>query len=352
MGQREVLLRTLQSGQTVTGTVFASGTRRQQIRILTGVANDIAAQYPLKPTSIALKNFGFNATFMITTQRGRRYGLRINVNSARSRANLRAEASWLEAIANETSVNAPRPIRNRNGRATTSTEAAGRSFDAVMYHWVDGRTVGDRFGRATAAQLGTAMALLHDHALGLRLPRSAEFPVLTSLLWNQPDRLHAAEAPIKTMQLRVIDGVISEITPVLNKVLHADQHRPIHSDLHAGNLLRTAGTLALIDFDDSGIGVPVQDIGVAAFYEDAKPAFLEGLFTGYQSIRSLPDVSDAVIHALMAHRNLVLLNDLLGSQTADMRAMIPKYIRRSVTRLRHYRDTGRFTLTPPGLEPE
>lgn len=336
----------------MTETVFARATRRQQIRMLTGVAHDIAAQYPLKPTSISMRNFGFNATFMITAQRGHRYGLRINVNSARSLANLRAEATWLEAIANETSVIAPRPIRNRDGRSTSSSVAVGRRFDAVLYHWIDGRTVGDRFGPTTATQLGTAMARLHNQALTLRMPRSAEFPALRSLLWNQPDRLHAPGTPLATQQRRVIDTVIGQIDPILQQLLRHDQHRPIHADLHAGNLLRSSGQLCIIDFDDSGVGVPAQDIGVAAFYEDAKPAFLEGLFSGYEQVRPLPDVSDAVIHALMAHRNLVLLNDLLGIQTADMRDMIPRYIRRSVVRLRHYRDTGRFTLTPPGLEPE
>lgn len=173
---------------------------------------------------------------------------------------------------------------------------------------------------------------------------------MTSLLWNQPDRLHARGSLLTPAQLRVIDRVISDIQPVLKRMLKHEQHRPIHADLHAGNLLRNAGQLRIIDFDDSGIGVPTQDIGVAAFYEDGKPEFLDSLFEGYQSVAALPDTSDDVIHALMAHRNLVLLNDLLGSQTADMRDMIPKYIRRSTTRLRHYRDTGRFTLTPPGLE--
>ena len=335
----------------MTDTDFESVSRRQQLRILSRVAHDIAAQYPIKPTSIAVRNFGFNATFIITAGRGRRYGLRINVNSARSRANLLAETAWLEAIAINTSVVAPQPIANRDGASITSVTAAGRTFDSVMYHWIDGRTVGDRFGRPTAAQLGATMAMLHDHSPSLRLPKAAKFPKLTSLLWNQPDRLHSNGTPLNKVQLRVIDRVISDLQPVLNIVLKHDQHRPIHADLHAGNLLRHAGQLRIIDFDDSGIGVPAQDIGVAAFYEDAKPSFLEPLLEGYCSVRPLPHVSDDVIHALMAHRNLVLLNDLLGTQTADMREMIPKYIRRSTARFRHYRDTGRFKLDLPGLEP-
>lgn len=330
---------------------FAETTRRQQVRILTRIAHDLVAQYPIKPRSVELRNFGFNATFRVTASRGRQYGLRINVNSARSRANLLAEVSWLEAIAKETTVIAPRPIRNREAQPTTSTTAAGRNFDSVMYAWLDGRTVGDRFGRPTAVQLGAAMARLHQQSLHLRLPRSAKFPELTSFFWNQPDRIHGSASPLNNVQLRVIDRVINDVSPMLMRALDADRRRPIHSDLHAGNLLRHDGRLAVIDFDDSGIGVPVQDVGVAAFYEDARPAFLDSLFEGYQQVRALPDVSDDLIHALMAHRNLVLLNDLLGSQTADMRDMIPKYIRRTITRLRHYRDTGRFKLDLPGLEP-
>lgn len=336
----------------MTDAVFATASRRQQIRSLTKVAQDIVAQYPVKPSSIALRNFGFNATYLISAGRGRRYALRINVNSARSRANLLAETHWLEAIWQDTDVTAPHLIRNRAGQPTTSVKAAGRSFDAVVYHWIDGRTVGERFGRSTARQLGAAMAMLHDQSLTLELPQDAQFPRLTSLLWNQPDRLHTPDTPLNKVQLRVIDRVINGMEPALLRLLRQDHHRPIHADLHAGNLLRHDGRLRIIDFDDSGIGVPMQDIGVAAFYEDGKPRFLESMFEGYRAVRPLPPVSDDIIHALMAQRNLVLLNDLLGSQTADMRDLIPKYIRRSITRLRHYRDTGRFTLTPPGLEAE
>ena len=330
---------------------FAIASRRQQIRILHGVAHDLVTQYPIRPTSIELRNFGFNATFRITTSRGRQYGLRINVNSARSRANLFAEVTWLEALGARTRLAAPQPVRSRSGLPTSTTAAAGRSFDALVYSWLDGRVVGDRIGHNTAVELGSAMALLHEHALGLRLPKSARFPELTSFFWNQPDRIHDPLTQLNAVQLRVIDRVISDVKPVLKRMLAADLHRPIHSDLHAGNLLRHNGRLAIIDFDDSGVGVPAQDLGVAAFYQDAKPAFLDGLFEGYATVRPLPNVSEDMIHALMAHRNLVLLNDLLGNQTADMRAMLPKYIRRTTTRLRHYRDTGRFKLDLPGLEP-
>ena len=335
----------------MTTSTFATATRRRQIRILREAAQRLVEQYGFPVQSIELRNFGFNATFRLHSRRNRQFGLRINVNSARSRANLMAEVAWLEAIASSTEILAPRPVRNRAGDVTSSTTVDGRGFEALVYEWMEGPVVGDRIGRPTAVELGVAMATLHDHALSLRLPRSAEFPKLTSLFWNQPDRLHVAGTPLNAVQLRVLDRVCTDVHDVMNMVLAMDRHRPIHSDLHGGNLLRSAGRLGIIDFDDSGIGVPVQDIGVAAFYADGSPRFLEHLYEGYASVRPLPDVSDDTIHALMAHRNLVLLNDLLGNQTADLRNLLPKYIRRSVTRLRHYRDTGRFRLELPGLEP-
>lgn len=332
-------------------TIFEHASRRQQLGILRSVAQELLQQYPIKVRQMKLRNVGHNATFQVSTGSRRDLGLRINVNSIHDRANQRAEAAWLEAISGDTDLIVPRPVRSSSGLTLSSTRAAGRVFDGFVYEWLEGRITPDPMGLQTARTLGMHMATLHDHAVRFRLPRNAKLPGFSSLLWNQADRLHADNTPLRRTDLRVVDRVIELMSPAITALLEDDKQRPIHSDLHSGNLVRTSHGLAVIDFDDCGIGVPAQDIGVAAFYQDAKPRFMDALYAGYTEIRSVPNVSESALHALLAQRNLILLNDLLANQTAELRAMVPKYIRRSITRLRHYRDTGHFKLMLPGLEP-
>lgn len=55
-------------------------------------------------------------------------------------------------------------------------------------------------------------------------------------------------------------------------------------------------------------------------------------------------MSPADLEALTAGRQLLLGNDLLGSATAELRAMGPEYALRTVNRLRSWLETGVFVL--------
>ena len=57
------------------------------------------ADYPLEVARLRLLNHGFNTTYRVDTTDGRRFALRINVNSRRSPQNLAAEVAWLTALA-------------------------------------------------------------------------------------------------------------------------------------------------------------------------------------------------------------------------------------------------------------
>ena len=58
----------------------------------------------------------------------------------------------------------------------------------------------------------------------------------------------------------------------------------------------------------------------------------------------LPTVSAEVFEGMVAGRNLLLLDDLLEQQNAELRGMIPAYAEASVRRLRSWLDTGRYRL--------
>jgi Ser/Thr protein kinase RdoA (MazF antagonist) len=109
------------------------------------------------------------------------------------------------------------------------------------------------------------------------------------------------------------------------------------------------GKLSVFDFDDSGIGLPTQDLAVGTYY--GRPDHVDALFHGYVSVRPLPEYSTDDFETLVVHRNLLLLNDLLVTTNAEHRAIIPNSILNTVVKLRTFLDTGVYRHDVDGLLP-
>jgi Ser/Thr protein kinase RdoA (MazF antagonist) len=125
--------------------------------------------------------------------------------------------------------------------------------------------------------------------------------------------------------------------------------RPLHADLHGGNLKWHEGRLAVFDFDDCGLGLPALDLAVAAFYlRGNDPALERALTAGYVETASLPDVDPAHFEAMVAARQLLLANSLLATSTAELRREAGLYLGVTVGRMRHWLETGTFTRVLSG----
>jgi Ser/Thr protein kinase RdoA (MazF antagonist) len=96
-----------------------------------------------------------------------------------------------------------------------------------------------------------------------------------------------------------------------------------------------AGSLSIFDFDDSGIGLPIQDIYTALYYLDT-PEQDQALLSGYASIRPIPVHSKFEKQALLLQRRLILLSYLYSTSTAEHREMIPKYLEESLKRVEKF----------------
>jgi len=122
-----------------------------------------------------------------------------------------------------------------------------------------------------------------------------------------------------------------------------------HADLHAGNLKWWRRRLAVFDFDDAGIGVPAQDLAIAAYYLRPAQDLEQAMLAGYAELRSLPDVTPAEFEAVVASRNLVLLNDVIATEHAEFRAILPNYVANTAVKLRAYLETGVYCHDVGGL---
>lgn len=334
----------------MTEPAYGELTMRAQVHRLRQVAVEAIDAYPFEVRRLRLLLHAYNTTFRVDTTDGRRFALRINTNSLKSEANLRAEVAWLDAIARETEVVVPVPQRTRSGRLWTEVwfEPLGRSLPVVVMSWLPGRDLDDRSNDGYRA-LGRATAQLHDHALTWTPPTGAELPSHDAVLFDIPNVL-ATDHPLLTDDSRALFAEALEHTDAAyDRVTAAGPVIPIHADLHGGNAKWLHGRLAVFDFDDAAVGAPVHDLAISAYYVRDDDAAERALVEGYEQVRPRPDVPPADFEALVAARNVLLANEVLRMSTADMREIAPVFLANSVLRLRSFLDTGVYRREVDGV---
>lgn len=322
-----------------------------QVEALRPAALDAAAEFGLDVDRMEVLLHAYNTTFRVDTRDGRRLALRVGTNSKSTPANVLAQQAWQEAIATETDVVVPRPLRTRAGEwfARTTPAALGRPVLVTAASWLEGDDARDGAGAEWAHALGRATAALHRHAATWRMPDGAGLPRFDEPLFGDADVLSSAPGLGDDGRALVAEGMV-RAHDAFDRLYTGAEVSPLHADLHGGNLKWHEGRLAVFDFDDAGLGLSVLDLAITTFYlrrggdEAAETALREG----YTEVLPWPDVAPGDLEALVASRQLLLANDLLGSSTASLRAMAADYLVTTVARLRHWFDTGTFRLDVEG----
>lgn len=323
---------------------FEDRSVRGQVARLRPTALEALRQYPIEVASLRLLNHGFNTTFRVDTVDGRRFSLRMNVNSRRTDAFIGAEMAWLAALSAEADLWVPTPQLSRDGALLVHVESADlqRSLPAALFEWLPGPDLGDEATPAQIRAVGRATAALHAHGERWSPPPGTELPAIDTILMDVPHVLGDDHPLLSTADHELLDTAFEHIQQHYDAMFANAQRQPLHADLHVWNLKWYRGRLSVFDFDDSGIGVPVQDLAISAYYLRDNAEQETVLLEGYQEVRSLPSFSSEQFEAMVASRNLILLNDVITTTNAEFLAMLPTYVPRSITKLRFYLDTGRY----------
>ncbi len=327
---------------------------RQQIYQLRRAATEVLAHWPIEVARLRLLNHDYNTTFRVETPAGDRFALRLNVNSRRTPGNLNAEAAWLAALATETDLKVPVPQPTRAGRlrAEVYVGSLGRTLPAVLMSWLPGPELGFRASATRTRHVGRLTAHLHRHAETWMMPSDADLPLFEDPLFNDPDRL-TGNPDIDAISADASEVVAEALTRTrigFSQMGRAATPRPLHADLHGANLKWHQGELAVFDFDDSGLATPLLDLAISAYYLRPNEPTEVALLEGYAEVEQLPDYSREQFEALVASRNLLMMNDIVASSTAAIREMTPRYLRNSIRKLRQYLDTEVYTHDVAGLE--
>ena len=304
------------------------------------IAHTALGSYLLDVNEVSLINNEYNATFKVTAADSTNYALRININSPRSAENIRAEVAWVKFLENVDGILTPRPIANRSGKfVTTVTHAhSGRELNCILYSWLDGEEVGDEPTLEQLHALGQAMARMHASSKDFVLPSDAALPSFQDPFWETEDFLLSDKSKLESQEKDLIDAAFKKITAGTDALYSRENPQIIHADLHGWNMKWHNNQLSIFDFDDSGIGLPIQDIATALYYLDT-PEQDEAMLNGYTSVRQLPPHTKADLEMLLIHRRLMLLNYLYETNNQEHQEMIPTYLEETLRRLRVFLDS-------------
>ena len=319
------------------GTLFFELPSEDQQRSLTAFASDLLKNYGIHDAKISCINFEFNATFSVETDSGTKYALRININSTRTVENMKGEIEWVRHLNRTSGIHTPTPIATLNDNYIISGFHAdsNQTLHAVMYSWLEGEELGDEPTDAQLERVGAAMARMHEAAENLNFSPRSELPQLRDPLWLTQNLLTGHNPMLDEAAQARVGLALNFIDHVIGALYQRDSVRPIHADMHGWNLMWHGETLSVFDFDDSGIGLPIQDIFTSIYYLDTEDQE-KALLTGYQSVRKLPEYSEYDREALLLQRRLILLNSLYETSTPSLREMLPKYLDESLKRVEKF----------------
>lgn len=230
-----------------------------------------------------------NAVHEMRLPSGARAALRLHRLGYQSAAAIRSELWWCSALA-ERSVPVPAALPARSGGHLVQL-STGRVASAVT--WLPGEALGEAgvpfrlplpvlLDRHRA--LGALVRQVHEVTAGLALP-----PDFSRPRWDRAGLV--GEAPFwgrfwDHPAAGAEDRAVLRAARAFLDARLADMGRPglIHADVLRENVLVDGAALALIDFDDSGWGYPLYDLGTCLSQNLAEPAHADirdALMDGY-----------------------------------------------------------------------
>lgn len=312
---------------------FADLTIEQQVETMLPLAGQIIDGFDLGECELESINHEFNSTFKVTAANGERFALRINVNSQRTLPNLKAEIFWVEQLAVVEGLTVPTPVKNRAGEYISKVwhPMLERDLLAVLFTWLEGEELGDEPTDEMMRATGRAMARMHIAARETKLPEGATLPTVDDMFWGNTDAITPSDQ-LTAEDKATLARAIEHIEATTKSMYARTKPQLIHADVHPWNVMWQGDDVAVFDFDDCVIGLPVQDIAVSLYYNDTDEQ--DVAFTkGYQEVAELPEFSETEMFALLLQRRIFLLSYILETENPEHRAMVPKYLEETLRRV-------------------
>jgi Ser/Thr protein kinase RdoA (MazF antagonist) len=337
-------------------TPYTALTPAGKLRRLHRLALAALACYDIQDPRLAYHAFDTNLLYRVTTAttNGERFMLRLAYPGWRTYEDLHSEALWLEALARDTAIPAPRVIPARSGERVLSLSRPDvyGVWNITLMTWVPGRLLGKYLTSSNLEKMGALFARLHQHGAAWTPPSG--FTARRFEGWisrGEPNRiagddLSAAVAALPPAWLDLLQRLHRHVEAAYAALDRSDL-RVIHCDLWHDNIKLHHGVLHPIDFEDTVWGFRSHDIAMAmldlletvgeARYAALLPAFRRG----YKARMAWPE---APIQPFQIGRLLWKINWFANRLPERLAGMVERHI----PVLEHYERTGQV-IPPPAL---
>jgi Ser/Thr protein kinase RdoA (MazF antagonist) len=281
------------------------------------IANSLAAHWDHDPESVRF--FRSSANFIYRVSRDSRPAwLRIAAASERSRPGIEGELDLL-AWLDETGIPVVRPIPARSGDLVVSHDTVMGPFHAVLFDHLDGdiRDL-DTLSLVEIERWGSTVGRLHTTFASV--PETFR---TRSAGWQ--GALEAVESGTLTVP-SVVQREADRLRAVLRDLpTTPDVYGLIHTDLELDNLVWNDGEVAILDFDEFGMGWYMLDIAKALTDllregENAQSPRVAAFIGGYRQQHALGDDMLALLpefFALSEFRSYVSLVRAIDIEPED-----------------------------------
>ena len=214
--------------------------------------------YELEATELTLIGHDWNDTFRVETADGKDYALRVYLAQHRSDDEIRVELAWLDALASESVVGVPRPLRSATGSLFEWVQHAEipEPRRVAVFTWVPGDPLGDDPEPSHVSSFGEGAARLHEHGRSfLHVEGLRRWDSL--FLQGDAGELFAEQnADIVSPPARaVFERAVHATREALGRLgASNEQPRIVHGDLHQDNVFVHDGNVWFLDFDDCLLG--------------------------------------------------------------------------------------------------
>lgn len=294
-----------------------------KMRRLHRIAMTALPRYGLVDASCTLLSASTNAIFDVRSRAGARLALRIATPGWRTLGDLQAEAMWLEALARDTDLCAPRIIRSIDDETVIVLETGitPAPLHVTLTTFLPGMLLGKRLNAANLWKMGALFARLHQH--GKAWQPSAGFTTRTFAHFLSRDEPNALiDAPTAIQQ------AIARVEAEYASLDRADL-RVIHCDLWHDNIKLYRGALCPLDFEDTIWGFRLHDIAMAMLdlrEEVGEASYMHLLGCFHEGYTTLLDWPAGNLDALQAGRILWHMNFLKRHKPDFDERFMPFYV--------------------------
>ncbi|MGF9915307.1 phosphotransferase [Paenibacillus ehimensis] len=258
------------------------------------IAREALKQFPVQGERLVYLGKSDNVTFQVKTkQESLNYLMKLHyaAKGSHSKKTVESELLWLEALAADTDLTVPSPVRSRDNGLTTevAVHASGETVVVTLHRWVEGELLDREPTPGEARSLAQLMAALHRHAMEWNAPAGFTRPVYDR------DNVLSLPGPLKRLpELNVISGeAYACLERTAHRIAAGLQRQPvanhtwglIHSDLHESNYVVDRGRPRPIDFSACGYGFYLFD--VAESFLHLSPENRREFWSAYREERQL-----------------------------------------------------------------